>query len=75
MDRSMGVYSRRFHYDGDAAGTDRFLDGERDLLRESFLNLEPATERLGNPSKFGKPKDQFVRDVGNRNLNIVRRLP
>ena len=70
-----GANVRRFHYNSDAAGLDRLFYSEGNLLRQSFLHLEPATERLGNPSKFGKPKDQFVRDVGNRNLNIVRRLP
>ncbi len=75
LDRTNGVNVRRFHYDRDAAGLDRLFYGEGDLLCQSLLHLQPAAERLGNPGEFGKPKDQFVRDVGNRNLNIVRRLP
>ena len=53
---------------------DCFLHGKRDLLREPLLDLQPATEGLGYPSKFREPENELVGNVGDRNLHIVRRL-
>ena len=47
---------------------------ERDLLRQSLLDLEQATEGLGYARELGEAEDELVGDVGDRNLHIVRRL-
>ena len=60
--------SRRFHYDGDATGVDGLLYGERDLLREPLLDLQPATKRLRDPRELREAEDELVRDVGYRDL-------
>ena len=51
-ERARRTNSRRFHYDRDAAGVDGLLDGERNLLREPLLDLQPATKRLGDPGEL-----------------------
>ena len=67
-------HSRRFHYHRDPTGMYCLLDGERDLLRQSLLDLQPATEGLGYARELGEAEDELVGDVGDRNLHIVRRL-
>ena len=46
---------RSLHDDRDAAGLDRLLDGDRDLLRETFLYLQATTKCLRYPGKLGDP--------------------
>ena len=66
-----GTDSRRFHYDSDTLGFDRFLYSYRNLASKSFLDLQTPTESLGNASKFGYPKNQFVGNVSYRDLVAV----
>ena len=67
-------HSRRFHYHRDPTGMYCLLDGERDLLRQSLLDLQPATEGLGYARELGEAEDELVGDVGDRNLHIVSML-
>ena len=64
-------HSRRFHYYCDPTGVDGLLDGERDLLRESLLHLQPATEGFGDPGELREAEDELVGDVGDGNLQSV----
>jgi hypothetical protein len=60
--------SLRFHDHGNAAGTDRFLDGESDLLGEPFLDLESAGKGLGDARELGQAENQLVGDVSDGDL-------
>jgi len=39
------------------------LDGNSDLFREAFLDLQTTTERLRNTCELGQAKDKFIRNI------------
>jgi hypothetical protein len=54
--------------DGDPNRTEDLLDGVRDFLRETFLDLQSSGEHFGYPSQFGQAQDAPVRDVADMDL-------
>lgn len=66
----MKLRSLRFHHHGNAAGANRFLDGESDLLGEPFLDLESAGKSLGNARELGQAEDELVGDVSDGDLRV-----
>ena len=47
-----GKDSRCLHNDGHTTRLDGFFYGNGNLLREPFLDLQPATKRLGDPGEL-----------------------
>lgn len=60
---------RSFHDDSNTSRLDGFLDSDGDLLGESLLNLESATECFGYSCELRDTEDELVRNVANMNLD------
>lgn len=59
-----GGYERSIHDNGDTLGFDGFLNAESDLLGETLLDLQTATEGLGDACQLAKAENEFIRDIG-----------
>lgn len=59
---------RALHDDRDTLRLEDLGDGERDLLRQPFLDLETTREHFGETGEFGKADDATIRDVANVHL-------
>jgi len=64
----MWVDIRGFHHNSDTARLDGLLHGNGNLFCETFLDLQATTESLRYAGELGNPKDEFVRDICDRNL-------
>ena len=65
MTRSSSGHSRSLHDDGNPSRLDGLLDRERDLLRQSLLDLQSSRESLCDSGELGDTENELVGDVGN----------
>ncbi len=49
-----------------------FFDGDGDLFRQTFLDLQTTTEGFSDSGEFGQSENKFVRDVTNCDLISVK---
>lgn len=63
-------YLLSLHNNRDAPRPDRLLHGQRDLLRQALLDLQPPRERLCDPRELRQAQYKLVGDIADRDLRI-----